>query len=441
MNEEFLLRSHADVCMIVKNQLWNDARVKKEAQTLSDMGLGVTIISQPEDDSPDSEVWNGIRVLRVPVSGGFKASLRKMLDSSGSSDKKDMEGFVSAMRRNTVKRFIGDFLHSTLYQVRLLHHALGTGARVYHAHDLDTLAVCAAAAWITGGKFIYDAHELWLESNRHLLETSRPFMKLETFTESFLAPLADAVIAVTPGRANVMREMYPTLTGPDLVPNYPPLAPAAPRLQEVRRKLGVRSDPCFLFLYQGILGLHRGLEQLVDASVMLRDLPIHVAFVGHDRSGGAVKRYAEKRNVEDMVTFHPPVPSEELPRITGSADSGLVLFQGSCLNHALSLPNKLFEYMMAGLPVIACDLPEIASVINKHDCGVLVDASDPASIADAMRRTALDPAEAKARGVRGYEAARTFYTWNKSAEALKELYSRVLGEAFSIQPGNGEQAP
>lgn len=424
--------------MIVKNQLWNDARVKKEARTLSETGLRVTIISQPEDDSTDSEMLEGIRVLRVPISGSFKASLRRMLDSSGGES---AEIFVSAFRRNSVKRFIGDFLHSALYNARLLRHALGTGARVYHAHDLDTLAVCAAAAWITGGKFIYDAHELWLESNRHLLETSRPFMKLESFTESFLAPLADAVIAVTPGRADVMREMYPALAGPDLVPNYPFLAPAAPRMEEVRRRLGVRSEPCFLFLYQGILGLHRGLEQLIDASAMLRDLPVHVAFVGHDRSGGAVRRYAEEKNVEDMVTFHAPVPSEELPGITGSADSGLVLFQDSCLNHTLSLPNKLFEYMMSGLPVIACDLPEIANVINMHDCGVLVDASDPVSIADGMRREALDPVEAKARGERGYEAASTFYTWSRSAETLKELYSRVLGEALSTRPENGEQIP
>ena len=308
--------------MIVKNQLWNDARVKKEAQTLSDIGLAVTIIAQPEARCPAAEDWGAIRILRVPESGNLKTSFRRILDTSEGDRKSKGTKIIAALRRNPVKRFLGDFLHLALYQIRLLCYALKTNARVYHAHDLDTLAVCAVAAWINNGKLVYDAHELWLESRRHLLETSRSFMILEKLTESLLAPIADAVIAVTPGRADVMREMYPTMAIPDLVVNYPPLAPAAPRQEDVRRKLGAGKEPCFLFLYQGILGLHRGLEELIDASIMLRDLPIHIAFVGHDRSGGVITQYAEENDAGDMVTFHPPVPSEELPDITGSADAG-----------------------------------------------------------------------------------------------------------------------
>ncbi len=420
--------------MVVMNELWNDARVKKEARTLSDIGLAVTIIAQPEDGCPDSEDWGDIHVLRVREAGSLKTSFRRILDTSGGDKESTGARIITALRKNPVKRFLGDLLHLTLYQTRLLRHALATNARVYHAHDLDTLAVCAVAAWINNGKLVYDAHELWLESRRHLLETSRPFMILEKFTESLLAPIADAVIAVTPGRADVMREMYPTMAVPDLVVNYPPLAPAAPRQQDVRRKLGAGKEPCFLFLYQGILGLHRGLEELIDASVLLRDIPVHIAFVGHDRSGGVITQYAEEKNAGDMVTFHPPVPSEELPEITGSADAGLLLFQDSCLNHTLSLPNKLFEYMMSGLPVIACDLPEISSVVHRHDCGVLVNASDPASIANGMRQMVSDPAEVKAKGKRGYEAASTNYIWNRSATVLHELYMRVLEEELQSPP-------
>ncbi len=420
--------------MIVKNQLWNDARVKKEAQTLSDIGLAVTIIAQPEAGCPDAEDWGDIRVLRVPESGGLKTSFRRMLDTSEGNKESTGSRIVAALRRNPVKRFLGDFLHAALYQTRLLRHAVKTNARVYHAHDLDTLAVSAAAAWINNGKLIYDSHELWLESRRYLLETSRPFMILEKFTESLLAPIVDAVIAVTPGRADVMREMYPTMAIPDLVVNYPPLAPAAPGQEDVRRRLGAGKEPCFLFLYQGILGLHRGLEELIDAAIMLRDLPVHIAFVGHDRSGGVIKRYAETNNAGDMVTFHPSVPSEELAKITGSADAGLLLFQDSCLNHKLSLPNKLFEYMMSGLPLIACDLPEISSVLHRHDCGILVDASDPASIAKGIRQMVSDPAEARAQGERGNKAASAYYTWNKSASVLRELYMRVLEEELQSPP-------
>ncbi len=426
--------NHTDVCMVVKNQLWNDARVKKEAQTLSDSGLSVTIIAQPEAGSPETEIWGSIRIQRVQQSGNLKSSFRRILDTSEGNGARKGSRLVATLRKNPVKRFLGDLFHTSLYDAKLLQHALRTNAEVYHAHDLDTLAVCAAAAYINNGRLVYDAHELWLESRRHLLETSRPFMILEKLTESLLAPIADAVIAVTPGRANVMREMYPTMAVPDLVVNYPLMTPVAPRQEDVRRKLGVKNEPCFLFLYQGILGLHRGLEELIDASIMLRGLPVHIAFVGHDRSGGVITQYAEEKNAGDMVTFHPPVPSEELAGITGSADAGLLLFQGSCLNHTLSLPNKLFEYMMSGLPVIACDLPEISTVINRHGCGILVDSSDPPSIANGIRQMASDPVEAKAQGERGYDAASTDYIWNQSARILRELYMRVLEEELHSLP-------
>lgn len=416
--------------MVLKNQLWNDARVKKEAITLAGTGLKVTILCQPEEGVPRSEEWGKISVLRIHRSGKFKAAFREALDSAGDTadtEKKNFTtGFVSTLRRNPVKRFLGDLLHSTLYQARLLYHALLTGADVYHAHDLDTLSVCAAAAWLTGTSYIYDSHELWLESNRHLAEPSRFVQLMDELTEKSLITGAAAVIAVTPGRASVMRSMYRRMVEPILVANYPPVADPYPCDIETRISLGALDESCFLFLYQGVLAPKRGLEQLIDAALMLRGLQIHVAIVGHDVSGNTIRTYAEEKSAEDMVTFHPPVPSEKLHEITGSADAGLLLFQDSCLNHNLSLPNKLFEYMMSGLPVLACSLPEISEVIVRHDCGCLIDASDPVSIADGMRKMAADKKEAAKQGKRGYKAARSMYTWDNSAEVLKELYRNVL---------------
>ena len=421
------MSGRTDVCMVVKNQLWNDARVKKEARSLTDAGLSVTIISRPEEGCPETEDWNGIRVLRVSGSGAFRASLRSMLDGAEGTDEGLRRRVTESIRRNRIKRLLADLVHSAVYQYRLFRHAVRQKAAVYHAHDLDTLPACAAASRFTGAALVYDSHELWLQSVRHLCSTRPLFMKLERLAESVLAPRADAVIAVTPGRARVMREMYPRMPALCLVPNYPPLSEPSPRSREVRRELGVSDDSRFLFIYQGVLGLHRGLEQLVDACTLLGGLPLHVAIVGHDATGGAIKEYARGRDTGGTLTFHPPVPSEELPRLTGSADAGLLLFQDSCLNHTLSLPNKLFEYMMSGLPVVASDLPEIGEIVGKHDCGLLVDASSPESVAVAMRRMASDPAGAGRMGERGHRAAAELYTWGVSERALLGLYSNVTG--------------
>ncbi len=426
-----------DVCMVVNNQLWNDARVKKEAASVVKMGFSVTVIAYPEEGAPEREEREGITIIRVPRSGLLKSGVRKFLD--GATGKETFRGrMTSAFRRNPVKRFLGNLFHSVLHQARLLRHALATGARVYHAHDLDTLPVCAVAAFLTSSALVYDSHELWLHSRRHILETSKPFMFLEKLSEALFVPYADAIMAVTPKRAEVMKNMYPGMAEPDVLPNYPPAAPLTKADPRTRRMMGEEAEPRFIFLYQGILGLHRGLEELVDATPLLRDLPVRVTFVGHDASRGAIPARVDSKNAGDMITFLPPVPSEELPRITGSADCGLLLFRGTCLNHVYSLPNKLFEYMMAGLPIVACDLPEIAEVIGKHDCGILVDSSDPSSIASAMRYMAEHPDKARKMGMRGRAAAVENYSWNNAAEVLHRVYSRVLGTTPPAPRRRGE---
>jgi glycosyltransferase involved in cell wall biosynthesis len=416
--------------MVVKNQLWNDARVKKEALTLAGAGLSVTILCQPEAGAPSTELWNGIEIVRVPRSGRLRGSIRRALDAaekgSGAATRA-APGILARIRRNRLRRTLGDLLYAFLYQARLLRAALAAEADVYHAHDLDTLAVCAVAASARGAKLVYDSHELWLESTRHLSETPQPFRLLEKLTEKFLAPRADEVISVTPGRSAVMERMYPSMPVPFLVPNYPPLVVPAERSTEIRKELGVVEEPCFLFLYQGIICHQRGLEQLLAASAHLRGSPVRISIVGHDASGGAIRRLAEELGVLDMVFFHPPVSSEQLHRLTGSADAGLILFQGNCLNHTLSLPNKLFEYMISSIPILSCDLPEIASVLAEHGNGVAVDASDPSAIARAMLQMAGDPAAAAEMGRRGREAAASLYTWSRSEEALLELYSGLTG--------------
>ncbi len=407
------------VCMVVKNQLWNDARVKKEALTLSGAGHTVTIISLPEPGAPERETWNGISVVRVPKAGKLKASVRRALDSA-----ERKRGFPRRLRENPLKQSLGNLFHSILYQRRLLREALATRARVFHAHDLDTLAVCAVAAVLLRAKLVYDSHELWLGSTRHLEETGWLFRTLERTAEKLIAPRAHAVISVTPGREKVMKEMYGGLKS-WLVPNYPPAISPGVRDPEIRALLGAPSDRCFLFIYQGILCSHRGLEQLIEASSLLGDCPVHIAVVGHDASRGAIKAYAGEKGCAGRITFHPPVPSEELHRYTAAADGGLLLFQGSCPNHVLSLPNKLFEYMMGALPILACDLPEITALVSRHSCGITIDATSPGGIARGMIAMASNTTSARAMGERGREAALRHYTWERSSEALLSVYDSL----------------
>jgi len=272
--------------MVVKNQLWNDARVKKEARALTEAGWSLTVLAFPEEGAPERETRDGMEVVRVPRSGRLRVSVRKALDA-----RESRSGFWSRLRRHPLKTSLGDLFHSLLYQRRLLALALKTRADVFHAHDLDTLAVCALAARLRRARLVYDSHELWLHSTRHLAETGKLFRFLERLAEKTLAPRADAVIAVTPGRARKMKRMYPSVS-PVVVANYPPAVSGGVRDPEIRRALGAEEGD-FLFLYQGILCRERGLEQLVKASTMTEG-SARVAVVGHDACRGALFALAEE---------------------------------------------------------------------------------------------------------------------------------------------------
>jgi len=106
------------------------------------------------------------------------------------------------------------------------------------------------------------------------------------------------------------------------------------------------------------------------------------------------------------------------------ARAGLVLFQ-PLPNNVAGRPNKLFEYMSAGIPVIASDYPGWRAIVDGARCGLLVDPQSPGAIADAMQWILDHPDEAEAMGRRGYEAIRDRYSWDREAEKLMALYSKL----------------
>jgi glycosyltransferase involved in cell wall biosynthesis len=411
------------VCMIVHNQLWNDARVKKEASSLRDAGWQVTIIARPEQGHPGSEDWQGIRVIRPRYRSALTDNLRKGFDTGPSRRRSLVEGLIGALRRNRARRFFSDLFRNSMFELKFLRAAISAKADVYHANDLDTLLVAWIASKICGGRLVYDSHELWLGSAKYLREMSAPGRLRDRLTEKVLVCSADAVIHATPGRAEAMKRMYPRIRRMCIVENCPGIT-GRHESDRLRRAAGAPTD-CALILYQGVLANERGLEQLFDAARILRGENLRIVLVGHDCTDGRLPAMAAAPDLAGIVTLLPPVESEELPNLTAGADMGLILFRNTCLNHFYSLPNKLYEYMMAGIPVIASDLPEIARIVNSCGCGLLVDPENPESIAGGIRDLASKPAERLEMGRRAREAAVANHCWPVQEKALLSLYSSL----------------
>lgn len=413
------------VCMVVKNRLSTDARVKKEMTALSEDGWRVTVIAMPEPGSPEEENRNGIRILRPPIISKTKEKLRgQIIHVSEKSDNSLKAGFIRSLRKNRLRRFIADLQRDIPWERRLRNTAWQVDADVYHANDLDTLEICGSVAEKRNAKLVYDSHELWLESSRYLIAT-HPINRLRLKRiEQRYVPMADAVIAVTPMRGQRMRQMYPSMKSLEIVENAPEILNNLPLTGKLRSMINADPDT-IIALYQGVICPERGLEELLSAAKLTTSKSVKFVIIGMDSWNGTLQTMAENMGLGNKVIFLPPVPSEELPEITVDADIGFILFRNTCLNHYYSLPNKLYEYMMAGVPIISSNFPELKKVLDEVKSGITVDPESPEAISYAVEQLAGNSSLRHDMKKNGRAAAIDRYNWGPQRELLRNLYRKL----------------
>lgn len=411
--------------MVVKNRLSTDARVKKEMTVLSEDGWQVTVIAMPEAGAPEEENRDGIRILRPPVFSKTKEHIRgQVIQASGNSDNSLKAKIIRSLRRNRLRRFIADLHRDIPWERRLRTAAWQANADVYHANDLDTLEICGSVAGRRKAKLVYDSHELWLESSRFLIAT-HPINRLRLKRiEQRYAPVADAVIAVTPMRGQKMQQMYPSMRTPEIVENAPERLDQLPPTGKLRALINADPDTV-IALYQGVICPERGLEELLTAAELTTNPAVKFVIIGMDSWNGTLQKMTEDMGLENKVIFLPPVPSEELPEITVDADMGFILFRNTCLNHYYSLPNKLYEYMMAGVPIISSNFPELKRVLDEVESGITVDPESPEAISYAVEQLAGDSSLRFRMKKNGRAAALDRYNWVPQSEILRNLYRKL----------------
>jgi glycosyltransferase involved in cell wall biosynthesis len=164
-------------------------------------------------------------------------------------------------------------------------------------------------------------------------------------------------------------------------------------------------------LYQGGLSTGRQLEALVSAMALVQVTGVHLVILGDGPLQPALQKLAVAPGAQGRVHLHPAVPQSELLAWTAAADAGVIPYQPTCLNNLYCTPNKLFEFIAAGLPILASDLPEIRAIVAGHGIGQLADLSSPSAIAAAIDRFFADrrqlaiwrDASQKARGILNWD--------------------------------------
>ena len=399
--------------MIVWNQFLNDARVLKEAETLQSEGYQVTVHAlQAQGITEECEVLaSGIKVVRVPH-GSLWGGCKKHRQSA--NDQRVVES-LGPIRNLFVKSWALCVIARTRTHLGLLWQLLRSNPDVVHAHDVNTLPTAWLASVLRRVPLVYDAHEISTDR-----EDYAGFRKLVGCVEKKLMPRAAGTITTTDIRARFFALAY-GIPRPLVLQNRPRLTQAA-KGDKIRQELGL-NKPWQIVLYQGGLQQGRGLDRVVDAARQVDN--VYFVFIGGGRLELPLKEQVAKLGLEQRVRFIDTVSLDDLPCYTASADIGVQPIENTCLNHFSTDSNKLFEYMMAGIPVVASSLPEIRKLVRKYDLGCLVKPGNTGELVSAIGKLVADD-KLRQKFRKNALIASQQVNWEEQEGNLLSLYKKVL---------------
>lgn len=421
--------------MFVRNDLSADARVLKEAATLAGAGHVVTLIGALPVESPvkrDRWTRDGFEVLRVRLPR-YRRWWRWVRAPWRLADRvrrlvRPVAAIHGPARLDTLDWLAAWWL-GNLGWARAAGRA-APPAEVYHGHDLTGLPAAVQAARRNGGRIVYDSHELFLASGSFL---GRPRWALERIDRQERRWAARATALVTVNAALAER------LGPRLrigrvviVHNCPPRPASELRPSDMLRRAAFVSAKVPLVVHHGGFRAHRGLEVLADAFLRPELADAHLAFLGFGPLREELDRRAADPRAGGRIHVLDPVPPSDVVGWISSADLEAMPLQPEPLNYYLSTPNKMFESLTAGIPVVASDFPGIRRVLlDDADAplGAVCDPTDPASVAAAIRSILDLPDDARAAlRDRCRRAARERWNWETEGAKLVALYADLERE-------------
>jgi glycosyltransferase involved in cell wall biosynthesis len=371
------------VAFSVTNCICYDQRVLKMAEVASSHGYNITIIGRKRGECCNSN--------RIP----FVTKRFKMFFNKG-------------------------FLFYKFFNIRLFLYLLFHRFDILVANDLDTLLPNYLVSRIKRLKLIYDSHEYFTEVPEL---NGRPFVKwIWTLIERNIFPHLKYVITVSDSIADKYESLYSIR--PVVIRNC--ARSSAAIVPYDRKDIGIKADH-LLLIFQGTgINIERGGEELLEAVSQTEKVALII--VG---SGDLLEKLKDKvKNNEalpERIKFISNLKWDELMRYSKMADAGVSLDKDTSLNYRYSLPNKLFDYISAGIPVITGNLPEIKKIVESNDCGLVIPSITPAEISKAIIILRDNP-ELRSRLKQNSVKASDSLNWKNEQEKVFSLYRKILND-------------
>lgn len=366
------------ITVLVSNDLEFDQRVGKVCQTLQRLGFEITLVGRLLPNSKPFARNYEIKRFKLPFSKGalFYASLN----------------------------------------VCLFFYLLFKKTDVILANDLDTLLPAYLISNLRSKKLVYDSHEYFTEAEGL---TGRGFQKSVWLAiEKFIFPKLRAVYTVNESIASIYRKRY----GVDVqvVRNIPMLAKDF--VVKTRAELGMPESKKIVLLQGAFIDPDRGGMELIESMQWLVDTQLYI--IGSGRDIENLKLKAGHLGLSSKIVFLDRMPYNDLKHYTANADLGISIDKPLHLNYTLSLPNKLFDYIHAGTPVLVSNLPETSRIVKEYGVGFVCEELTSSGVAKAIAAALNHPSysEWKTNCLK----ARELLCWQKEELVLEKIYKPLL---------------
>lgn len=328
------------VIVSVINDLVSDQRVHRTCSTLFDMGFDVCLIGRELSESKNLEPRT------------YKTHRMKLFFETGA-------------------KFYAE------YNIRLFFYLLFNKYSILHSNDLDTLLANYLAHKVKGGKLVYDSHEYFLEVPELI---ARPRVKkIWGAIERFIFPYLKHVFTVNKSIADIYEAEYGIPV--KIMRNVPMLQNDTSIQLKTKQELGLPENKKIILLQGAGINVDRGSEEILTA---MQWIDAVFLIVGSGDVLPKLKEMVKNLNLTDKVIFTGRVPFQKLQEYTKIADVGVTVDKDTNLNYRYSLPNKLFDYIHADIPVIASNLIEVSRVISTYQVGLVLTNHEPSKMAEEI---------------------------------------------------------